>query len=120
MRFAEARGFNCGLRLLDSFHVKAGIATLLWVVILAGPGVARAQVAGGSVTGTARGDSGNAMPGVQISAKDVATGEVRTVTTATDGLYRIPALRPGNYEMTVSAPGFVTQVWTGISVAVGS
>jgi hypothetical protein len=50
----------------------------------------------------------------------VTTGDVRTVTTDTDGLYNIPALPPGTYEMTVSAAGFVTQVSTGITVAVGT
>jgi hypothetical protein len=50
----------------------------------------------------------------------VTSGDVRTVTTDTDGLYSIPALPPGTYEMTVSAAGFVIQVWTGITVAVGT
>ena len=45
---------------------------------------------------------------------------VRSVTTSTEGLYNLPALPPGNFEMTVSAAGFVSQVWSGITVAVGS
>src|SRR6202171_1321293 len=84
------------------------------------PPVALSQVAGGSITGTARGDPGSAMPGVQISIKDVTTGQVRTVVTDTSGSYSLPALPAGKSEMTVSVPGFVTQVWTGITVAVGS
>jgi len=120
VRFVKARHFNCGLRQPDSFHAMAASATLLWVLILAVPGVARAQVAGGSLTGTARAESGAAMPGVQVSTRDVATGELRTVTTGTDGLFNFPALPPGNYEMTASAAGFITQVWTGISIAVGT
>jgi carboxypeptidase family protein/TonB-dependent receptor-like protein len=116
--FREVRRFNFCLGLLDSFQVIAAIATLLWV--LAVPGAARAQVAGGSLTGTARGESGAAMPCVRVSTRDVTTGDVRTFTTDADGLYSIPALPPGTYEMTVSAAGFVTQVWTGITVAVGT
>src|SRR6202051_3609315 len=84
------------------------------------PPVTLAQVSGGSITGTVRGDSGSAIPGVQVSVKDVTTGQVRTVQTNTSGSYSLPALPVGNYELTVSAPGFVTQVLTGISVAVGS
>jgi hypothetical protein len=118
VRFREVRRFNCCLHLLDSFQVMVAIATLLWV--LAVPGAARAQVAGGSLTGTARGESGAVMPGVRVSTRDVTTGDVRTVTTDTDGLYNIPALPPGTYELTVSAAGFVTQVSTGITVAVGT
>lgn len=122
MRFAEAaRRFKCGLNLWGSPHVAVGIASLLWVFLfLLAPSAAKAQVAGGSVAGTARGESGAAMPGVRLSIRDVATGEVRSVSTDTGGLYSIPALPPGSYEMTVSASGFVTQVWTGISVTVGS
>ena len=60
------------------------------------------------------------MPGVRISIKDVITGQVRTVFTDTSGSYSLPALPAGKYEMTVSAPGFVTQLWTGITVTAGS
>ena len=52
--------------------------------------------------------------------KDVTTGQVRTALTDTSGSYSLPALPVGNYELTVFAPGFVTQVWAGITVAVGS
>jgi hypothetical protein len=60
------------------------------------------------------------MPGVRISIKDVITGQVRTVLTDTSGSYSLPALPAGKYEMKVSAPAFVTQLWTGITVTVGS
>src|SRR6202790_1978978 len=94
--------------------------SLLAVLMCAVPPMTLAQVPGGSMTGTARGDSGSAVPGVQISIKDVTTGQVRTVLTDTSGSESVPALPAGKYEMTVSAPGFVTQVWTGITIAVGS
>src|SRR5260370_42386604 len=93
---------------------------LLAVLMCVVPLDTLAQVAGGSISGTARGDSGSAMPGVQISIKDVTTGQVRTVLTDTSGSYSLPALPASKYEMTVSAPALVTQVWTGITVAVGS
>ena len=37
-----------------------------------------------------------------------------------DGVYNLPALPPAVYEITLSAPGFVTQMWTGITVGVGT
>ena len=46
--------------------------------------------------------------------------QVRTALIDTSGSYSLPALPVGNYELTVSAPGFVTQVWAGITVALGS
>src|SRR5690348_4211537 len=78
-----------------------------------------AQVAGGSITGTVTGESGGPLPDVRISVKDVSTGQARTATTNTGGLYGVPDLPPGNFEMTVSAAGFTTQLWTSISVTAG-
>lgn len=81
---------------------------------------AAAQVPGGSLTGTITSESGAAVPGATVSVRDEATGVVRTVTTGTEGLYNLPTLQAGNFEMTVSTPGFVSQVWSGINIAVGS
>ena len=78
-----------------------------------------AQVAGGSITGTVTGESGAVMPDVHISIKDVSSGLARTATTNTSGLFSVPDLPPGNYEMTVSGAGFTTQVWTAITVTAG-
>ena len=60
------------------------------------------------------------MPRVHISLRNVATGIVTAVTTDSRGFYTIPSVAPGTYEMTVSSRGFVTQVRTGITVAVGA
>ena len=78
-----------------------------------------AQVAGGSISGAVTGESGAAMPDVRISVKDVSTGLARTATTNTAGLYSVPGLSPGKFEMTVSASGFTTQAWTAITVTAG-
>ena len=51
--------------------------------------------------------------------KEVTTGLSRNVTTNTAGLYNVPDLSPGTFEMTVSATGFQTQVWTSITVTGG-
>ena len=78
-----------------------------------------AQVAGGTVTGTVAGESGAAVPDARISVKDVSSGIARTASTNAVGLYSIPDLPPGNFDMTVSASGFTTQVWTSITVTAG-
>src|ERR1700704_1785771 len=77
--------------------------------LLFAPAKTNAQVAGGSITGTVRGESGAAMPGVRVSITDASASSTRTVTTDTDGFYNAPDLPPGIYEMTISAPGFATQ-----------
>ena len=72
------------------------------------------------MSGSVTVDSGAAIPEASVSIKDLATGAARTASSGTNGVYNLPALPPGNYEITVSEPGFVTQVWTGISISAGS
>src|SRR5450759_4040189 len=86
--------------------IQRALRSLLAVLMCVIPPAALAQVTGGSITGTVRGDFGSAIPGVQVSIKDVTTGQLRTIQTDTSGSYSLPALPVGNYELTVSAPGF--------------
>src|SRR6267143_2103813 len=120
LKLAERHRPHFGFQSFNCFHAAVILAFLFAVLMCAVPLDTFAQVLGGSISGTARVDSSSAMPGVQISIKDVTTGQVRTVVTDTSGSYNLPALPAGKYEMTVSALGFVTQVWTGITVTVGS
>src|SRR5216683_1837863 len=98
------------------------LVALLWLLFtLVAPRSLSAQVAGGSITGTVMGASGAALPGTQISITNLATGDsARTVASDAQGFYIAPDLAPGSYEMRVSSPGFVTQVWTSIGIAAGS
>ena len=93
------------------------VVLLICLVIFSLP--ANGQVTGGAISGTVSGESGSVMPGVNISVMEVTTGLSRTVTTNTAGLYNVPDLSPGTFEMTVSATGFQTQVWTSITVTGG-
>jgi hypothetical protein len=112
------RRFSSSSRCFPCLIVTFAPITALFLLLFFGLPV-NAQVAGGSVTGTITGESGAAMPDVRISVKDVSTGLARTATTNTAGLYSVPDLSPGNFEMTVSGSGFTTQLWTSISVTAG-
>ncbi|HET6142357.1 MAG TPA: TonB-dependent receptor [Candidatus Acidoferrales bacterium] len=97
--------------------MKFMLATLA-LLLFWGPS-ANAQVSGGSITGTVAGESGAAMPDVRITVKEASTGLERNATTNSAGLYNVPDLSAGSYEMTVSANGFTTQLWTAITVTAG-
>jgi hypothetical protein len=100
---------------------KAGVPILILVLLVfALSGSVVGQVAGGSINGTVTGESGAAIPGVQITLRDIATGTVRIDISNADGLFNLPALPPGNYEMTFSSPGHVTQVLASITVPLGT
>src|SRR6202162_1018047 len=78
-----------------------------------------AQVAGGTISGTILDASGGAIPNAKIAIKNVATGGGREVTTNSDGYYTAPNLLPASYEVTISAPGFNTEVKRGVELTVG-
>jgi hypothetical protein len=80
----------------------------------------QAQVAGGTITGTVVDSSGRVIANASVSITNVATGINRTVTTNEDGLYIAPNLLPASYELTFTAPGFRTDVRSGIELTVGA
>jgi hypothetical protein len=80
----------------------------------------QAQVAGGTITGTVVDSSGRVIANASVSITNLATGINRTVTTNEDGLYIAPNLLPASYELTFTAPGFRTDVRSGIELTVGA
>lgn len=81
---------------------------------------ARAQVVGATLSGTITDNSGAAIPNAQVSIKNVATGVTRSVTTDTAGFYQAPNLDAGNYEVSVTAPGFKRTIQSGLNLTVGA
>lgn len=78
-----------------------------------------AQVTGGTITGTVTDSSGAVLPSAQVSIKNRSTGVTREVVTNVDGFYTAPNLLPGEYEVTMSAPGLETMVTT-LTLTVGA
>src|SRR5687767_7906354 len=79
----------------------------------------QARSSSGDLTGAVLSPSQSSLPGVTVTAVNLATGLMRTVTTDATGNYRIPLLPPGIYEVKVEATGFNTQVKRGITLTVG-
>lgn len=78
-----------------------------------------AQVVGATVSGTVTDSSGAKVPAADIKIMNVDTGIANATQTKTDGVFVIPNLNPGNYEVDVSAKGFSTLVRKGITLTVG-
>jgi hypothetical protein len=86
---------------IAALAVAAGVACL--------PGMAYAQAGGSTITGVVRDTSGGVLPGVTVEAASPALIEkVRTAVTDAEGLYRLVDLRPGEYTVTFTLPGFNT------------
>jgi hypothetical protein len=74
--------------------------------LLALPAAAHAQSA---FAGVVKDTTGAVLPGVTVeAASDVLIEKTRTVTTDSNGAYRIENLRPGTYVLTFTLPGFST------------
>ena len=81
---------------------------------------ARAQVAGATLSGTVTDSSGSVLPQATVSVRNVATDITRNTTTSSSGLYSVPNLLPGTYDVKATAQGFSTHVSTGLVLTVGA
>ncbi|HVR27851.1 MAG TPA: carboxypeptidase regulatory-like domain-containing protein [Candidatus Polarisedimenticolia bacterium] len=93
------------------------MAVVLFVML---PLRSYAQVSGATLTGTVSDSSGAVIPNVHLSIKNEGTGEVRSVIVDSAGFYSAPNLLPGQYDVTVTAPGFATTVQKGVTLTVGA
>lgn len=99
---------------------KKSVVFIALIFLSAAFSAIHAQTAGGKISGVVTDSSGAAVPNSQVSVKSVATGISREATTTEDGLYTVPNLNPGIYEVRVSATGFSTVVRPNLKVEVGS
>src|SRR5215204_543112 len=87
-------------------------------IILAGSH-ASAQTDTGRIAGVVRDPNGAVVAGAVVTAKNERTGEERTAMTDAEGVYQVPALRASNYTVTVTAPNFAANTFTGVQINVG-
>ena len=81
---------------------------------------AYSQVTGATLSGTVTDASGAVVAGATVSAKNTATGISKDTTSDSSGLYSIPNLPAGDYEVRVTAKGFSTAVQSGLNLNVGA
>jgi len=85
---------------------------LLPAAMLCFASLAAAQTA--SISGRVTDASGGAITGVSLSVTNTGTGIARQVSSDSEGLYTVPLLPPGAYEIRVEKSGFRSIVRTGL------
>ncbi len=93
---------------------------VLWVffiAVLCVPSGAWAQE-NATITGSVVDPSGAVVPNVTITLTNMGTGQVRTSTSNSSGLYDFPSLGVGHYTLGASASGFKSYTKTDIDLNV--
>jgi len=95
----------------DSISSPAGrklCCSLLLLVAFFFTSKSQAQTVTGNITGTVTDPSGAIISGASVTATNTGTGIQTQATTNEDGVYTVRFLPIGQYQVSISAPNFVT------------
>ena len=102
--------FKTSLRLFLSGIFILGLAILSF---------GQSQALNGQIEGVVTDQNGASVPNATVTAKNIETGAERKTTTDASGIYRLPLLPLGSYQVTVEVPNFKKYVQTGITLTTG-
>lgn len=77
------------------------------------------QAATATIEGLVTDPNAAVVPNATVTVRNVNTGLERTITTDADGIYRLPLLPPGTYEITATAAGFAQNKYGNVTLTVG-
>jgi len=76
------------------------------------------QVISGTIEGRIKDAQGGMLPGVTVTAVNSATAATFSTSTTSEGLYRIPYISSGTYDVRAELSGFRRETKTGVIVRV--
>ena len=95
-------------------------AVRLVAFLLMFAGIATAQTSTASLQGTITDTSGGAVANATVTLVNVESKSERSTVTGAQGEYRLQALPPGTYTLTVTATGFARQEVKGLQLLVNT
>ncbi len=101
---------------IPKFLISLAGGCLAVLLLCASP--AHAQVSA-AISGRVTDPAGATVSGAAVVARNLETGETRSTVTNDAGLYWVPTLAIGEYEVHVTKQGFQEQVRGGIRLVVG-
>ncbi|WP_239492812.1 carboxypeptidase regulatory-like domain-containing protein [Luteitalea sp. TBR-22] len=100
---------------MGKVHVGRSLQRLLAVAVLLLAGTpAFAQFERSAISGTVRDQQGGVMPGVTVTATNIASGVVDTAVSDESGFYTFSTLLPGQYNISAELQGFKKASRTGV------
>ncbi len=97
----------------------ASLAICALALIVFCSGLSAQSITSGDITGTVNDPSGSILANATVTLKNQQTGNTQTAKTTTTGVYRFAFLPPGQYAVSVNAPGFM-EAKRVVTVQVGS
>jgi hypothetical protein len=110
---------------MNGFHPTAArlamrkLSSILALLVLA-VAPALAQINSGSMSGTIADASGAVIPNAKVTAVEAQTGTVYNTVANAAGIYTLPSVLPGTYNVTVTATGFKQAEVKGLPVFVSN
>lgn len=97
-------------------HLRPAIISAILVSVFAP--ATWAQINTATISGTVTDPSGAAIPGATVIVESSATGLRRQVATNGAGVFSVPQLQPGSYQLTISHEGFQTAENRDVTVVI--
>jgi hypothetical protein len=92
------------------------LCCLAFIVSICGASATFAQEVTATITGTVTDPSGAAVAGANVTATSVERGTKYAASTNDAGIYRIPLLPVGNYDLRVEKAGFQTALYPAFTL----
>ncbi len=90
---------------------------LTFLLLLSAPGLGQSPQ--GTLTGTVIDSQGSRVPEATVTALQIGTNQKFSAVSSSEGVYAIPSLPIGRYEVTVTASGFSTFKQSSVTLEVG-
>jgi Carboxypeptidase regulatory-like domain len=108
------------MRLHPRFGLTLALAAIAALLLTAVPLLAQVDVTTGRISGQVVDETGAALPGASVEAKNKDTGLALVAVSDSRGVYRIVSVPVGTYAVTASLQGFGKQTDARVVITLGS
>jgi hypothetical protein len=95
------------------------VCVAAWIVVAPGLASAQSRLTAADLTGIVKDPAGGRVQGCTVTVTSLDTNISRTSTSDEAGFYRVPALSPGIYAVTVTRVGFKAQTHERVELLLG-